>query len=213
MVLNKNNTLLFIGDSITDCGRAYPVGRNSKLGDGYVTLVNSLLQTFYPDLKIDILNTGISGNTILDLKARWKRDVIELKPDWVSIKIGINDVWQQVEIPNFFDQLNITSYEQIYRKLIESIIDKAGGIILMTPYYIELEKSDPMRKMMDEYGTIVQKLSAEYKTIFVNTQQYFDRYLKFNSSRTLSDDKVHPNLTGHMIIANSFLDAIGFSRK
>ena len=213
MKINNNSSLLFIGDSITDCGRGFPVGRKNTLGSGYVNLIDCLLNSVYPKLKVNILNTGISGNTILDLEARWQRDVIDLKSNWVSIMIGINDVWQQVEVPNFFDNLNIENYEKIYRKLIESIINKVERIILMTPYYIELNSHDPMRKMMDKYSAVVKKLSSEYNTVFVDTQKYFDRYLDFNPSNTLSDDKVHPNLTGHMIIARSFVDAIGFEWK
>ncbi len=210
MIIYKNKTLLFIGDSITDCGRSYPVDKGNGLGGGYVNLVNDQLQSNYPDLNIEILNTGISGNTILDLERRWGRDVLDLKADLVSIMIGINDVWQQVEAPYFFDQINPGIFEKVYRKLIESIAGKINGIILMTPYYIELNKTDPMRKMMNEFGEIVKNLSDEFNTIFVDTQKGFDNYLTRHSSNTLSDDKVHPNLKGHKIIADSFLETVGF---
>ena len=213
MIIHKNETLLFIGDSITDCGRSYPVGKGSDLGNGYVKLVDEKLKILHPEQNIEILNTGISGNTILDLERRWKRDVLDLKADWVSIMIGINDVWQQVEAPYFFDLITPTIFQQVYRKLIESVIQNTDGIILMTPYYIELDKQDKMRKLMDEYCEIVKTLSIEYKTIFVDTQKGFDRYLANHSPYSLSDDKVHPNLIGHKIIANSFLEAIEYEFK
>lgn len=213
MIIHKNKTLLFIGDSITDCGRSYPVGKGSGLGNGYVKLVADKIKKLHPDLNLNILNTGISGNTILDMERRWERDVLDLKADWVSIMIGINDVWQQVEAPHFFDQITPERFKQVYCKLIESIVEDVDGVILMTPYYIELDRQDKMRKLMDDFGEIVKDLSYKYKTVYVNTQIGFDRYLEDHSSYSISDDKVHPNLIGHKIIANSFLEAIGFEIK
>ena len=77
-------TLLFIGDSITDTGRAYPVGELAGLGDGYVSLVDGLIAARSPKNQIRILNTGVGGNRIIDLEARWKSDAIDLSPDWRS---------------------------------------------------------------------------------------------------------------------------------
>jgi lysophospholipase L1-like esterase len=154
------------------------------------------------------LNTGISGNTLLDLERRWQRDVIDLKPDWLSVMIGINDVWQQVGIPFLFPNLNKKSYEKTFRKLIQSVANNVRGIILMTPYYLELNKRDPMRKLMDEYGDIVKKLSTEFSTMCVDTQAAFDLYMENHPEDSLSLDKVHPNLTGYQIIAESFIKVI-----
>ena len=88
MILKKNSTLLFIGDSITDSDRIFPIGRRFGLGDGYVNLIESLLEINYPEKNIKILNLGISGNRVIDLESRWKNDVIKLKPDWLVILIG-----------------------------------------------------------------------------------------------------------------------------
>jgi len=213
MLLNDNSSLLFIGDSITDCGRAYPIGEGNRLGNGYVALVDNFIKAVYPKLIIKIMNTGISGNRITDLKSRWKRDVLELNADRISIMIGINDVWHQVEDPFASNQVIKKLYRKIYRELIESVINEVEDIILITPYFLELDKNDPMRKMMDKYSNVVKELSLEYGTIFIDAQHSFDQYLKYYSQDTLSYDKVHPNLTGHMIIASSFLKAIGFDWK
>jgi lysophospholipase L1-like esterase len=204
----NNKIILFIGDSITDCGRSYPVGYNEDLGNGYVSLINSTLCASYPNLNFEILNAGISGNRITDLDERWERDVDAHNPDWLCIKIGINDVWRHFDMMLSDDQVSIQLYEKLYRKLIEITLDKVEKIILISPYYIEPDKNDPMRRMMDDYRQVVERLSKEYKLPYVNTQNAFDRYLAFKSYETLAEDKVHPNQTGHMIIAKEFLKAI-----
>jgi lysophospholipase L1-like esterase len=101
MKIHSNSTLLMIGDSITDCGRVRPVAESvgGDLGNGYVSLIHAMLSATCPQRHIRIRNTGISGNTVRDLAARWQSDVLDLKPDWVSIMIGINDVWRQFDAP------------------------------------------------------------------------------------------------------------------
>ena len=212
MKLKKKDYLLFIGDSITDCRRNRPIGTIADgLGFGYVNLINSFIKSSYPEYNIDIVNTGISGDKITDLQTRWKKDVLDLDSNWVTIMIGTNDVWRQIEFPENIDQVNIDMFRDIYIELLTSIIHKVDGIILMTPFYIEDNLSDPMRKMMDEYGKVVKNLSLKFNTLFVDTQKSFDDYLKFNSSSSLADDKIHPNQIGHMIIVNSFLEIIDFN--
>src|SRR5579884_4100370 len=100
MLLEKNDKLVLIGDSITDCGRS-PAGEgaNEGIGRGYVAQIEALLHSVYPELSIRVINKGTSGNTVRDLKARWETDVLDLKPDWLSIMIGINDVWRQFDRP------------------------------------------------------------------------------------------------------------------
>src|SRR5690349_1984671 len=96
MIIQPDSKLVMIGDSITDCGRARPVGEGpyEGLGAGYVALVDGLINAASPELRIRVVNMGISGNTVRDLKARWKSDVLDLEPDWLSVMIGINDVWR-----------------------------------------------------------------------------------------------------------------------
>ena len=88
LLFKAKQTIEFIGDSITDCGRRDPT--LSPLGDGYVRLIHDLLQAGYPELRLNVINKGISGNTVLDLKSRWRSDVLEISPDWLFIFIGVN---------------------------------------------------------------------------------------------------------------------------
>jgi lysophospholipase L1-like esterase len=99
MKIHSNSTLLTTGDSITDCGRVRPAAEavSWDLGNGYVAPIHALLGATCPGLNIRIRNTGISGNTVRVLAARWQSNVLDLKPDWLSIMIGINDVWRQLE--------------------------------------------------------------------------------------------------------------------
>ncbi len=210
MHINDNATLLFIGDSITDCGRNRPVGERAGLGGGYVSMANALIQGVYPEKKIRILNTGISGNRITDLKGRWKEDVLDLEPDWLSIMIGINDVWRHFDWEMNPNQVDITAYESIFNELLEKTKPKLKGLVLMTPYFIETNKDDPMRSMMDEYSAVVKKTAQKFDAVFVDVQAAFDEYLKSAPTQSLCGDRVHPNGTGHMIIAKAFLDALEF---
>src|SRR4051812_26396774 len=99
MIFSKHDKIVMIGDSITDCERKRPVGegKNDALGKGYVSLVHAMLHARYPELALRVVNMGIGGNTTRDLKQRWETDVLDLKPDWISIMIGINDVWRQFD--------------------------------------------------------------------------------------------------------------------
>ena len=117
MKLETGQTLLFTGDSITDCGRARPIAADIDLGDGYVNLVNSLLSVRYPERIIRIMNTGISGNRVIDLETRWQTDILDLNPDWLSIMIGINDVWRHFDRATNPDQVNIQRYENTHGEI------------------------------------------------------------------------------------------------
>lgn len=215
MQLEHNSKLLFIGDSITDCGRKRPIGEggfDQALGNGYVSLVNAAITAIYPDSAIKVINMGVSGNTVLDLDSRWKRDVLALNPDWLSILIGINDVWwlfNQGWRPG--NQHNINDYTQILDNLIHQVRPNLHGLILMTPYYLEPDINDPLRMMMDRYGEVVKELASKHNAILIDSQAYFDRILNWMDPFDLAPDRVHINLTGHMILARAFLSSIEFS--
>jgi lysophospholipase L1-like esterase len=213
MKIGQGEKLLFIGDSITDCDRAKPEGEGlfKALGTGYVSYVDGLLQAVYPELGIRVVNKGISGNTVRDLKARWQEDVIAQKPDWVSIMIGINDVWRQYDLPFIKERhVYLDEYEETLRSLVIETKPLVTGIILMTPFYIEGNEHDPMRQTMDQYGLAVKRIAEETDSIFVDTQAAFNEVLKTLYPAALAWDRVHPSVAGHMILARAFLKAIGF---
>lgn len=204
---------VLIGDSITDCGRTQPVGEGlfGALGTGYVSMVDALIGATYPDAHLRLVNMGTSGNTVRDLKARWQKDVLDQNPDWLSIMIGINDVWRQFDSPRQQEwHVGLEEYEATYEELIDSVKGKVKGLILATPFYIESRQEDAMRKRMDEYGAIVKRLAAKHNAILVDTQAAFDRVLAHTYAAHLAWDRVHPTQTGVAVIARAFLDSIGF---
>jgi lysophospholipase L1-like esterase len=213
MKIAKGQKLVMIGDSITDCGRAQPVGEGlfDAICKGYVAQVDAQLSAAYPCLAIRVVNMGTSGHTVRELKARWKRDVLDQKPDWLSIMIGINDVWRQFDLPRQ-PEIHVlpAEYEQTLDQLVRQASAKVKNLVLMTPYFIEPNRADPMRRQMDRYSAIVRKLAAKHRTIFVNTQAAFDEVLKHTHPMSLAWDRVHPNHIGHAIIARAFLKAVDF---
>lgn len=167
MKIAPNSKLVFIGDSITDCERARPIGegRGDAIGKGYVALVNAMFGAVCPEKKIRVINVGTSGNTVRDLKARWSTDVLALQPDWLSIMIGINDVWRQFDLPRMKEiHIGPAEYAATLDELVAKTKPLVKGLVLMTPYYIEPNRHDAMRVRMDEYGALVKKLAAKHRT-------------------------------------------------
>jgi lysophospholipase L1-like esterase len=153
---------------------------------------------------------GISGNTVLDLKARWQTDVFDLKPDWLSVMIGVNDVWRQFDLPRQKEiHVSPEVYERTLGELVRKTRPKVRGLILMAPFYIEPNRGDAMRARMDQYGAIVKKTAARHRAQFIDTQAAFDAVLAHMHPNAIAWDRVHPNITGHAIIARAFLQAIG----
>jgi lysophospholipase L1-like esterase len=211
--LAARSKLVMMGDSITDTGRARPIGegRGEAIGKGYVMMVEALLGAVYPEQWIRIVNQGISGNTVRDLKARWQADVLDLAPDWVSVMIGANDVWRQFDSPRQTERhVLIEEYEKTLEELALLTLPRVKGLILITPFYLESNRADPMRASMDRYGAAVRRLAEKHRTVFVDSQAAFDQVLKTYYPASLNWDRVHLDHVGSMVLARAFVDAIGF---
>jgi len=208
------NKLLFIGDSITSAARDFNQpgeGNDAAFGDGYVRVIRSLLDAVYPARKIRVINKGVGGHTIRDLSNRWEQDVIAHSPDWLSVMIGINDVWRQFDRPLITEcHVLPDEYERIYRQLLEQTRPLLKGLVIASPYVIDLNTQDAMRSRMDEYREISARMAEEYDAVYVDTQSLFDRYLQHYHPNQLCWDRIHPSASGHMLIARGWLNAMGF---
>lgn len=213
MLIQNGERIVFTGDSVTDFDRKRPVGEGlgEGVGTGYVRLIHTLVNTMHPEEVLRISNTGVSGNNILDLEARFQEDVLDLNPDWVSVLIGINDVWRRFDEPDIYEKhISPQKYEEVYQSLIERTLPHVKGMILMTPYFMEPNRRDPMRQAMDEMGAVVKKLAGAYALPCVDTQQVFDEYFRYRHPDYIAWDRVHPNQVGAMLIARAWLNTAGF---
>lgn len=213
MIFENYDRIVFAGDSVTDMGSAQPVGEGlfDNLGRGYVRMIENLLVTCYPELNIRITNSGVSGNTSRDLLARFDRDVTALQPNWVSICIGINDVWRQFDSPAMPDvQVQPDEYEANVEQMILAVKDKVKGIFIVSPYYMEPNRADSMRARMDEYVTICRRLAEKYHCRFVDFQAMYEKFLQHRHSSCIAWDRVHPNQMGAMLMARTFLQHCDF---
>lgn len=215
MLFEKGDKILFIGDSISDFDRARPVGEGlfNAWGTSYVADVGATLACAYPELGLRVVNMGISGNQVRDLLARWQSDVLDLKPDWVSVLIGINDVWRQFDCPQMPEtHVSPEEYRAGYEELIQRTLPLVKGMVLMTPYFMEPNRADPMRSRMDQYGQIVRELAQRHDLVFVDLQAGWDQLFQHMHPCNIAWDRIHPNQIGHMHIARQFLRAVGATR-
>lgn len=210
--IKNKQKLLFIGDSITDCGRR---GEAAPLGSGYVKIFNDMLIAREPAKKLTIINKGIGGNTVVDLQNRWSDDMLRYKPNWLSIKVGINDLHRTRNNPSeaVDPELFKKTYDEILARTVKAL--PSCKILLIDPFYMSLEKSpNSMRhdilKMLPEYIAAVHSLSRKYKTRLVKTHDLFAKMLKSHPTDTFCQEPVHPNATGHLAIAEAVYTA--FSR-
>jgi lysophospholipase L1-like esterase len=201
--LKAKQTLVLFGDSITDSGRDR--SSVSSLGNGYVAGVVKQIRARHKE-PLTFINSGVSGDTTRDLLGRLETDVIAHKPDWVSVAIGVNDVWRSFGGGDRSDAVNIGEFEANYRQILERILASGAKLILVEPFVIEADKLEPFRAQMDVYSGVVAALAREFSAVFVSFQAMFDRVI----DQDWSEDRVHPNAAAVALMANEFLGALEF---
>ena len=209
----KSERLLFIGDSITDMkwGRNEK-DRNHYLGHSYVYLIASRLGVDMPEAKLECFNRGQSGNRITDLKSRWQKDVIDMKPDLLSILIGVND--RKVKKGQTFSS---DQWESDYREILTKSrqANENLRIVLLDPFVLKsgwwMNKGgewDVSRAQINKMGQIVSQLARDFDAIHVKTQQVFDGAAKLAGPEQWIWDGVHPLPQGHELIARNWLEQV-----
>ena len=216
MIIQPHSKFVLAGDSVTDMGRTQPIGQGlfNPHGTGYPNVIQGLLTSVYPDFFINVVNMGYSGNTSRDLLNRLERDILSLKPDYLSVMIGANDVWRQFDTPQIPENSVLPEeYRENLIKIVRLSKTVTSNIILMTPVYWESSLTDAMSARMREYGQIVREVSAQEKVLFCDVQSRVDRVLKHCNANYITWDRVHPNIPGSNVIAHALLDTLEFDWK
>ncbi len=189
--------------------------RNHYLGHSYVYLIASRLHTDMPEAKLNFLNRGISGNTVADLKARWQKDALDLKPDVLSILIGVNDVGRAVRSSKDVD---VEAFEADYRSLLDQSrqANPELKIVLLEPFVLPVTRVkaewEAWRGQIDRLRPVVAKLASEYKAILLKTQDIFDAAAKRAEPSHWIWDGVHPLPQGHELIARNWIESVANAR-
>ena len=204
-------TILFQGDSITDCGRNVPgaAGYNSHgLGPGYPLLIASRLYCDAPERDWNIINRGISGNRVVDLYARWKIDALNLRPDLISILIGVNDTWHEFNSAN---GVEVPRYERIYREILQWTRQELPNVrfVLMDPFVCP-DMPDRAKFVPDVAARrqVVARLAQEFDALHLPTQDILNEAFKRAPQAFWSADGVHPTPAGHQLIADAWLKLV-----
>ncbi|MBT3267359.1 SGNH/GDSL hydrolase family protein [Candidatus Poribacteria bacterium] len=207
LLLQDGESVLFIGDSITDAGRQADTLRS--LGAGYVAHIADLLAARYPDRRIGINNQGISGNRVVDLRARWDRDVVAHQPDWVSISIGVNDVWRWFD-GNPDAHIPIDEYRSVYHELLVATVEKTDArLILMETSVIGEEADNESNAMLAHYNEAIREYAREHDAVLVPTFRRLLEAIEARPGFEWTGDGVHPLPPGHMLMAVTWLEAMG----
>ena len=205
--LKPNQTILFIGDSVTDASRREP--EYAPFGRGYVHFVANMLLAKYPHLNLNLINAGISGNTIRELKARWENDCLRHKPDVLTVLIGINDLyWQHADFHEPSRAVYTDEYELTYRQLLSRTRQQQNcQIVLMEPFMFCDDLQNEMRLALKTYLEIVHKLADEFRALLVPLQSCIDRQIRQVPPQMWSADSVHPYQWAHAWIAQRWFEA------
>jgi len=200
--------ILFQGDSITDAGRARD--NDINLGTGYPMLVKATLGFEEPG-KYEFFNRGISGNRVVDLYARIKNDIINLKPDVMSILIGVNDVWH--EYSNNPNGVDAEKYFKVYDMLIEEVKQALPDIkiMILEPFVLKesgtAEHWDEFRKETELRAEKAKKIAEKYGLTYIPLQKKFDELCGKAEAAYWLRDGVHPTAMGHEFIKNEWIKA------
>ena len=202
--------ILFQGDSITDTDRGPDDAPDAGLGHGYAHLVAARLSADNPALRLVFRNRGISGNKIHDLVARWQEDTIALRPDVVSVLIGINDTTAEMA----FDEFE-AAYDSLLKQTKAALPDVR--LVLCEPFALLPREADggdnAWETNVRQRARIVEKLAAKYRAPFVRFQKVFDDALKHGPAEYWLYDGLHPTHAGHQLMADEWIRAVSEFRQ
>lgn len=211
-LIQPGGTILFQGDSITDAGRKkkgdLPANNQDALGGGYAFLAAAHLLAAEPEAELEIHNRGISGNKVHQLAERWQEDCLDLKPDVLSILIGVNDIWHWLN--GNYDG-TIETYRDDYRQLLERTKAELPSVrlVICEPFVLKTGAvGDKWFPKFDEFRAAAKELADEFADAWVPFQSMFDEAIKVAAPSHWAGDGVHPSAAGAAMMAHAWRRAV-----
>ena len=212
-----NLVFLFQGDSITDGNRGRTADPNHIMGHGYAFSIASRLGADYPEKHLAFYNRGISGNKVTDLEARWQKDTLDLKPDLLSVLVGINDSASVVF--NRQPVVTVEKYGEVYKSLLDQTRLQFPEVLLVlcNPFLLPVGKvKDNLvayQADLEQRQSIVKNLASAYAAVFVDFQAVFDKACHRAAADYWIWDGVHPTVAGHELMAREWMKQVGKKLK
>jgi lysophospholipase L1-like esterase len=210
--LNANDIVLFQGDSITDANRDKKqnlVNHPACMGSGYALVAGSELLMQNPGNNLQIFNKGVSGDKVYQLAARWDDECLNIKPNVLSILIGVNDHWA---VKKHGYTGTIETYRNDFKQLLERTKKALPDVklIIGEPFAVKgvKEVDDSWYPKFDEFRAAARELAGQFDTGFIPYQAVFDKALKLAPGSYWTIDGVHPNLAGVKLMGHAWLEAV-----
>ena len=213
-LIKPGATILFQGDSITDAGRdksekgqAAP-NMQPGMGKGYAWMAAASMLVGKHGKDLTIYNRGISGHKVPNLAARWKKDCIDIKPDVLSILIGVNDIWHWIN--GKYDG-SVEKYETGYRELLQQTRESLPDtkLVICEPFVLKCGAvNGKWFPTFDGYREVAKKLAEEQKAVFVPFQSMFDKAIEYAPANHWAGDGVHPTANGAALMASAWVKAV-----
>lgn len=205
-MIEAGQTVLFQGDSITDAGRdrANPAG----LGTGYALLAAAQFRALHPQLDVTFLNRGVGGDRVCNLQVRWQADCLDLRPDWVSILIGVNDTWRRFDRD---DPTSAEAYEAGLADILSQVRDRLGArMLLLEPFLLPTDeaKATVWREDLDPKIQAARRQARAFGALYVPLDGLFAAACAKAPAAYWAADGVHPTIAGAGLIAQAWLDAV-----
>ena len=219
-LIAKNDVILFQGDSITDAGRSRDQEKTTApnnqggLGNGYAWLAAAELLVDQPDDALKIFNRGISGHKVFQLAERWQGDCRNLKPDVLSILVGVNDLWHSLD-PKLGYKGTVEIYERDFSALLKRTKEALPKVklVICEPFVLRCGAvNDKWFPQFDQYRAAAKHAAESQRATFVPFQTMFDEATKYASPEHWAGDGVHPSPAGASLMAYFWLKAVGGRR-
>jgi len=203
--------ILFQGDSITDMNRGRNGDPNHLLGHSYAFIIGAEIGAHYPEQKLNFLNRGISGNSVTDLAARWKKDTLGEKPDILSVLIGINDIGKAFRVNK---RVDVDLFEKTYDQILADArtANPKLKIVLCDPFVASGKgtsgRLNDWQEDVKKLQSVVERLATKYHAPVVHLQKVFDDAMKRADISYWIWDGVHPTYAGQQLLAEAWLKTV-----